>query len=392
MDQRRLSGHGPVARVDAGGPRAARPRRSSARSSGSSSRPRSPTSRPRPTRSCADAHRRGPGRRLPRRSADAEDEAADRRPPRPRPVAATTGAAAERRRGRARRRTPPRTPRPPDADGRADGRAARYPAAVPDRLPPPGPSFLREQPIRIGDRTLSGRHGPAVRGARRLVAGGRVGHRRRRRRQLPRRRAGRRAAARPAAGATRPGVSGALSGLILEDAGRLQMRLGLIAPPDDPSRPWRAPAGASAPPSGSSPRGRPRCARTSSPRRSSAGFVRAIERAPPALIRSGRVDSRTRCATCSTTSWKSCASARPIARGEDAARPASRTATLRTTTRTPDDDGRRRGRRTPTDGDDRRPTRTTPTRRGRRRPHRSRSTSARRRGASAPAARTGRAG
>ena len=38
-----------------------------------------------------------------------------------------------------------------------------------------------------------------------------------------------------------PGISGALSGLILEDAGRLQMRLGLIAPPDDPARPWRTP-------------------------------------------------------------------------------------------------------------------------------------------------------
>ena len=38
-----------------------------------------------------------------------------------------------------------------------------------------------------------------------------------------------------------PAVSGALSGFILEDAGRLQMRLGLIAPPDDPTRPWRAP-------------------------------------------------------------------------------------------------------------------------------------------------------
>ena len=38
-----------------------------------------------------------------------------------------------------------------------------------------------------------------------------------------------------------PASSGALSGLILEDAGRLQMRLGLVAPPDDPTRPWRAP-------------------------------------------------------------------------------------------------------------------------------------------------------
>jgi len=38
-----------------------------------------------------------------------------------------------------------------------------------------------------------------------------------------------------------PAMSGALSGLILEDAGRLQMRLGLVQPPDDPDRPWRAP-------------------------------------------------------------------------------------------------------------------------------------------------------
>lgn len=38
-----------------------------------------------------------------------------------------------------------------------------------------------------------------------------------------------------------PSISGALSGLILEDAGRLQLRLGLVAPPDDPNRPWRAP-------------------------------------------------------------------------------------------------------------------------------------------------------
>jgi hypothetical protein len=36
-------------------------------------------------------------------------------------------------------------------------------------------------------------------------------------------------------------ISGALSGLILEDAGRLQMRLGLVQPPDDADRPWRTP-------------------------------------------------------------------------------------------------------------------------------------------------------
>lgn len=38
-----------------------------------------------------------------------------------------------------------------------------------------------------------------------------------------------------------PSVSGALSGMILEDDGRLQMRLGLIAQPDDQTRPWRVP-------------------------------------------------------------------------------------------------------------------------------------------------------
>jgi hypothetical protein len=38
-----------------------------------------------------------------------------------------------------------------------------------------------------------------------------------------------------------PASSGALSGLILEDGGRLQMRLGLIQSAEDPDRPWRAP-------------------------------------------------------------------------------------------------------------------------------------------------------
>jgi len=38
-----------------------------------------------------------------------------------------------------------------------------------------------------------------------------------------------------------PALSGALSGFILEDAGRLQMRVGMLVPPDDPERTWRAP-------------------------------------------------------------------------------------------------------------------------------------------------------
>jgi hypothetical protein len=39
-----------------------------------------------------------------------------------------------------------------------------------------------------------------------------------------------------------PAIAGGLSGLILEDAGRLQIRLGLVVPPGDPERPWRCPA------------------------------------------------------------------------------------------------------------------------------------------------------
>jgi hypothetical protein len=39
-----------------------------------------------------------------------------------------------------------------------------------------------------------------------------------------------------------PALAGGLSGLILEDAGRLQIRLGLMVPPQDPERPWRCPA------------------------------------------------------------------------------------------------------------------------------------------------------
>ncbi|HEX2627087.1 MAG TPA: hypothetical protein VHL56_09315 [Candidatus Limnocylindrales bacterium] len=39
-----------------------------------------------------------------------------------------------------------------------------------------------------------------------------------------------------------PSLAGGLSGLILEDAGRLQIRLGPAVPPPDPERPWRCPA------------------------------------------------------------------------------------------------------------------------------------------------------
>jgi hypothetical protein len=38
-----------------------------------------------------------------------------------------------------------------------------------------------------------------------------------------------------------PVLAGSLSGLIREDGGRLAIRLGPVAPPDDPDRPWRCP-------------------------------------------------------------------------------------------------------------------------------------------------------
>lgn len=43
----------------------------------------------------------------------------------------------------------------------------------------------------------------------------------------------------PPLGRLGPAFAGALSGLILEDEGRLQVRLGLVVPPSDPERPWR---------------------------------------------------------------------------------------------------------------------------------------------------------
>lgn len=112
---------------------------------------------------------------------------------------------------------------------------------VPDRLPIPGPSFLREHEVRVGDRRLrAGMSHPTTNDGWWLavlwVADGTgvVSFR-----DLA-----------PAAGpppdppAVRLGplMAGALSGLILEENGRLGIRLGPVVPPDDESRPWRSPA------------------------------------------------------------------------------------------------------------------------------------------------------
>ncbi len=133
---------------------------------------------------------------------------------------------------------------------RRDGRTERarsaaagvpYPWAVPDRLPPPGPSFLREHEVRIGERLLrAGMTRPSdapdgwwltllwVADEEGVVSFRDVA---------------------PTAGPPPdpplsrlgPALAGAMSGLILEDAGRLQLRVGALVPPDDQTRPWRAP-------------------------------------------------------------------------------------------------------------------------------------------------------
>lgn len=112
---------------------------------------------------------------------------------------------------------------------------------MPTRLPPPGPSFLREHEVRVGDRRLrAGMSRPSsgpddwwlaimwVVDDDGVVTFRDVG---------------------PVAGPPPgppldrlgPAFAGALSGLIREEGGRLAIRLGPVAPPDDPARPWLAP-------------------------------------------------------------------------------------------------------------------------------------------------------
>jgi hypothetical protein len=113
---------------------------------------------------------------------------------------------------------------------------------MPERLPAPGPSYLREQELRVGGRVLqAGMSRPStptedwwtallwVAGHDGLATFVELG---------------------PAAGPPPepplarlgPALAGGLSGMILEDAGRLQIRLGLVAAPEAPDRPWRCPA------------------------------------------------------------------------------------------------------------------------------------------------------
>jgi hypothetical protein len=108
------------------------------------------------------------------------------------------------------------------------------------RLPPPGPSYLREHEVLLGERRCrAGMDRPTeIEGwwlAVLWVADedGIVACR----------------SAAPAAGPPPdppllrlgPLISGGLAGFVLEDAGRQQIRLRLPVPPDDAERPWSAP-------------------------------------------------------------------------------------------------------------------------------------------------------
>jgi hypothetical protein len=113
---------------------------------------------------------------------------------------------------------------------------------MPDRLPPPGPSFLREHEVRVGDRRLlAGMSRPTTTDDGWWLAilwvaddEGVVVFR-----DLA-----------PTAGPPPdpplarlgPAFAGSLSGMILEEAGRLSIRIATVVPADDPSRPWRVPA------------------------------------------------------------------------------------------------------------------------------------------------------
>jgi hypothetical protein len=124
---------------------------------------------------------------------------------------------------------------------RSKAAATAPPELIPERLPPPGPSFLREHAVRIGDRSfVAGMTRPSdadgwwiailwvaddegVPAFTELApASGPPPD--------------------PPAGRLGNAMAGSLSGMILEDDGHLQVRLGPLVAPPDPQRPWRTPA------------------------------------------------------------------------------------------------------------------------------------------------------
>ena len=112
---------------------------------------------------------------------------------------------------------------------------------MPERLPHPGPSYLREQELRIGEHRLSaGMAKPAdgpdgwwlavlwVTDGEGVVSFRDVAPVSGPPPEPPLHRLG-------------PSLAGSLSGMILEEDGRLSIRLTPLAPPDDDARPWRCP-------------------------------------------------------------------------------------------------------------------------------------------------------
>ena len=156
--------------------------------------------------------------------------------------AATAGGARRCRRRRRGRGDAARLNRAAGRSPAGTPAASRYPSAVPDRLPSPGPSFLREHAVETNGRLLrAGMSRPTTTEDEWWLAilwvaddDGIVPF----------------VDLAPAAGPRPepplallgPSFAGALSGLILEDAGRLSIRLATVVPADDPTRPWRVPA------------------------------------------------------------------------------------------------------------------------------------------------------
>lgn len=112
---------------------------------------------------------------------------------------------------------------------------------MPARLSPPGPSFLREHEVRVGDRRFrAGMSRPTtlddgwwlailwVADEDGVITFRDVAPTAGPPPELPLARLG-------------PALAGALSGLILEEDGRLAIRLAQVAPPDDALRPWLSP-------------------------------------------------------------------------------------------------------------------------------------------------------
>jgi hypothetical protein len=112
---------------------------------------------------------------------------------------------------------------------------------VPERLPLPGPSYLKELEVEVGERRYRlgmGRPSEAADGWWLGIVWVADDHA-----VIPFRDLAPDAGPPPEPPLARlgPAISGALSGLILEDGGRLQMRLATVVPADDETRPWRVP-------------------------------------------------------------------------------------------------------------------------------------------------------